>query len=159
MTLKIITTGGTFEKHYDPVAGQLGFSKSQVPEILWRSGIDIPVTELMMLDSLGMTDTDRHALATACTAAEESALVIIHGTDTMVDSARVVAGANLSKTIVFTGAMIPFEVAGTDAPFNLGFALACAQHARPGVWIAMHGRLFEWHAVQKNSQIARFEDK
>lgn len=159
MSLRIITTGGTFEKHYDPVAGQLGFSKSQVPEILWRSGFDIPVSELMLLDSLQMTDTERQILTTACTAADENRLVIVHGTDTMVESAQAVASANLSKTIVFTGAMIPFEVSGTDAPFNLGFALASAQQARHGVWIAMHGRLFEWDTVQKNREIARFEDK
>lgn len=159
MTLRIITTGGTFEKHYDPVAGQLAFSKSQVPEILWRSGLDIPVTELMLLDSLEMTDNERQSLTTACTATDEDRIVVVHGTDTMVESAQAVAAARLAKTIVFTGAMIPFEVAGSDAAFNLGFAVASAQQAKPGVWIAMHGRLFDWNAVRKNREIARFEDK
>ena len=141
MTPRIITTGGTFEKHYDPVTGKLTFEKSQIPELLERPGAAFPITELMLVDSLDMTEPARAALAGACSQAEESALVIVHGTDTMVESARTVAAAKLDKTIVFTGAMVPYRVAGSDAQFNLGFAVASAQHAQPGVWIAMHGRL------------------
>ncbi len=159
MTLRIITTGGTFEKHYDPVAGKLGFDHSKIPELLKRPDVAIPVTELMLLDSLEMTALARTALTDACAKAEESALVIIHGTDTMVDSARAVAAAKLNKTIVFTGAMVPCEIDGSDAQFNLGYAIATAQQAGPGVWIAMHAQRFRWDSVEKNTSIARFQEK
>lgn len=159
MTLKIITTGGTFEKHYDPIAGKLTFNESKLPELLSRPGADIPITELTLVDSLEMTTPTRALLTNACRNASETELVIIHGTDTLVESARAVAAANLPKTIVFTGAMVPYEVTGSDAQFNLGFAIASAQQAKPGVWIAMHAQLFPWDSVWKNTSIAKFQWK
>lgn len=152
MTLKIIATGGTFDKHYDELAGKLGFGASHLPEVLKRARLTLPVTleAAKLMDSLDMTEQDRQQILQSCQLASERAIVIIHGTDTMRETAEVLGAAKLDKTIVFTGAMIPYEIANSDALFNLGFACGVAQLLPAGVYVAMNGQVFTWDNVQKN---------
>lgn len=159
MSLRIITTGGTFDKHYDPIAGTLGFDKSVLPEALTRARLTEPCAfePLMAVDSLDMKDQHREQILVACRRAPESRIVIVHGTDTMRETAAVIAGAQLLKTIVLTGAMVPYEVAGSDAMFNLGSAVTAAHLSTPGVWIVMHAQVFPWNEVRKNRTAGVFE--
>ncbi|MQR01075.1 asparaginase domain-containing protein [Glaciimonas soli] len=159
MALRIIATGGTFDKHYDEIAGKLGFGASHLPEVIKRSRITIANTleELPLLDSLEMQDIDRRRVLVSCSHAEEKAIVIIHGTDTMRETAAVLGVANLDKVIVITGAMIPYEIANSDALFNLGFACGVAQVLPSGVYVAMNGKIFNWDKVQKNRGAGVFE--
>ncbi|MCH8621506.1 asparaginase domain-containing protein [Undibacterium sp. TS12] len=161
MTLRILATGGTFDKHYDELAGKLAFADSHLPEVLKRARLTIPV-ELevcMLMDSLDMDDSHRQTILQACQNAKEEAIVIIHGTDTLRETAEVLGAANLGKTIVFTGAMIPYEIANSDAFFNLGFACSAAQLLPPGVHVAMNGKVFAWDNVQKNRAAGVFVTK
>lgn len=158
--LRIIATGGTFDKHYDPATGSLGFgSGSALPLLIEQARLEsFPVIErLMSLDSLDMTAADRLRILAACQASPEQAIVIVHGTDTLVETAEVLARAQIDACIVLTGAMVPACIDGSDARFNLGFAIACAQLLPAGVHIAAHGRVFAWNAVRKNRSGARFE--
>ena len=159
MSLRILTTGGTFDKHYDPLTGQLGFAHSQLAPLLDAARLAEPVVlePLMAIDSLDMTDTHRQTILAACRASPEPRIVIIHGTDTMADTAAVLAAARLPATIVLTGAMVPAEIAGSDAFFNLGFAMACARTLDRGVWIAMNGVAHPGTQVRKNRSAGRFE--
>ena len=159
MPLRIIATGGTFDKRYDPLAGKLSFGDSHLPEIVARARMAgaVAIEAPMMLDSLDMKDAHRQALLEACRACAERRIVIVHGTDTMVETARVLGEAALEKTIVVTGAMLPYDVAGSDALFNLGFAIGCANSAPHGTWIAMNAVLFAWHNVRKNRERGVFE--
>jgi len=159
MTLRIIATGGTFDKHYNELDGTLGFADSHLPAAIARARITAPVElELLpLLDSLDMGDADRARVLAACQAAPERAIVIVHGTDTMKETAAVLGPAVLDKTIVFTGAMIPYEIDNSDALFNLGFACGVAQALAPGVYVAMNGRIFAWDNVQKNRAAGVFQ--
>ncbi|MFZ1181323.1 MAG: asparaginase domain-containing protein [Herbaspirillum sp.] len=159
MTLRIIATGGTFDKHYDAITGRLGFAGSHLPEAIVRARLTIAATleELPLLDSLDMQDIDRRRVLASCDRAEENAIVIIHGTDTMQDTARVLGAAQLAKTIVLTGAMIPYAIRGSDAQFNFGFACGVAQVLSHGVYVAMNGRVFAWDKVVKNRSAGIFE--
>lgn len=159
MTLRIIASGGTFDKHYDELAGLLGFGDSHLPAVIRRSRITLEhaLEVLPLLDSLQMQDTDRQRLLASCRQAPENALVIIHGTDTMRDSAAVLGAAALEKTVILTGAMIPYEIANSDALFNLGFAVGVAQMLPAGVYVAMNGKVFDWDKVQKNRSAGIFE--
>lgn len=159
MTLRILATGGTFDKHYDELSGQLGFTDSHLPEAIRRARITTPVTLqlLPLLDSLDMRDEDRRRVLEACRAAAETALVIVHGTDTMRETAQVLGAAALGKTIVLTGAMIPYEIANSDALFNFGFAVGVAKTLPPDVYVAMNGQVFAWNSVQKNRSAGVFE--
>lgn len=158
MSIRIVATGGTFDKHYDAVKGVLGFDKTHLPQVLAQARITLPVTveELMLLDSLDMQDSDRARILQACTQAQEACIVILHGTDTMRETAEVLGRARLDKTIVLTGAMIPYEVADSDALFNLGCALGVVQHLGHGVYIAMNGQVFSWNNVVKDRTAGRF---
>ncbi len=161
MTLRIIATGGTFDKHYNELAGKLEFGNSHVPEVLQRARLTVPV-ELdvcMLMDSLDMDDSHRQSILQACQNAPEKAIVIIHGTDTMRETAEVLGAAKLDKTIVFTGAMVPYEIANSDALFNLGFACGVAQLLPAGVHVAMNGKVFDWNNVQKNRAAGVFVTK
>jgi L-asparaginase len=164
MALRIVATGGTFDKHYNELAGELTFAKSHLPEILERARLTEPceLEVLPLLDSLDMHDADRERVLAACIGAPESAIVIIHGTDTMRETAQVLGGGLSghahAKTVIITGAMIPYEIAGSDALFNLGFACAAARLLPQGVYIAMNGRVFDWDKVQKNRELGRFEE-
>jgi L-asparaginase len=159
MTLRLIATGGTFDKHYNELNGVLGFSESHMPEVIKRARLTIPVAleVLPLLDSLDMQDPDRQRILASCQAASEKAIVIVHGTDTMPQTAAVLGAANLGKTVVLTGAMIPYEIANSDALFNLGFACGVAQTLPAGVYVAMNGQVFAWNNVTKNRAAGVFE--
>jgi L-asparaginase len=161
MTLRIIATGGTFDKHYNELNGVLGFADSHLPEVIKRSRITVPVEleVVSLLDSLDMQDADRKNVLAACQAANEKAIVIVHGTDTMRETAEVLGAATdtRDKTIVFTGAMIPYEIANSDALFNFGFACGVAQVLPPGVYVAMNGTIFTWDNVTKNRAAGVFQ--
>lgn len=159
MTLRLIATGGTFDKHYNELNGVLGFGDSHLPAVIARARMTIPVEleVLPLLDSLDMQDPDRQRVLASCQAASEKAIVIVHGTDTMRETAGVLGGAQLDKTIVLTGAMIPYEIANSDALFNLGFACGVAQTLPPGVYVAMNGQVFSWDNVTKNRAAGVFQ--
>ncbi|TFW28235.1 asparaginase domain-containing protein [Massilia horti] len=159
MTLRIIATGGTFDKHYNELNGVLGFSESHLPEVIKRTRMTIPaqLEVLPLLDSLDMQDADRARVLAACEAAPEKSVVIIHGTDTMPQTAAVLGNASLTQTIVLTGAMIPYEIANSDALFNFGFACGVAQTLPPGVYVAMNGQVFPWDNVTKNRSAGVFQ--
>jgi L-asparaginase len=159
MTLRLIATGGTFDKHYNDLNGVLGFAESHMPEVIKRARLTIPVElqVLPLLDSLDMQDQDRQRVLDACQASSEKAIVIVHGTDTMPQTAAVLGAAKLGKTVVLTGAMIPYEIANSDALFNLGFACGVAQTLAPGVYVAMNGQVFAWNNVTKNRAAGVFE--
>jgi L-asparaginase len=159
MTLRLIATGGTFDKHYNELNGVLGFAESHLPAVISRARMTIPVAlqVLPLLDSLDMGDADRTRVLDACQAAPERAIVIVHGTDTMPQTAAVLGAAQLDKTVVLTGAMIPYEIANSDALFNLGFACGVAQTLPAGVYVAMNGQVFAWDNVTKNRAAGVFQ--
>jgi L-asparaginase len=159
MTLRLIATGGTFDKHYNELTGVLGFSDSHLPDVIARTRMTIPVAldVLPLLDSLDMQDADRQRVLASCQGAPEQAIVIIHGTDTMRETAAVLGSAKLAQTIVLTGAMIPYEIANSDALFNLGFACGVAQTLPHGVYVAMNGQVFPWDNVTKNRTAGVFQ--
>lgn len=159
MTLRILATGGTFDKHYDPLGGALGFGDSHLPAAIARARMTRPVAleQLPPLDSLDMVDADRQRILASCRAAPETAIVIVHGTDTMRETAEVLGAARLDRTVVLTGAMIPYEIDGSDALFNLGFACAAAQTLPAGVYVAMNGQIFSWDKVRKNRAAGVFQ--
>ena len=159
MSLRIIATGGTFDKHYDPLTGNLIFRDSVLPEALDRARLTSPVSfePLLALDSLEMQDNHRQLIREACERSAEDRIVIVHGTDTMPETARVLGQAALKKTIVLTGAMVPYQITQSDALFNLGFACAAANLAATGVYIAMNGQLFSWDDVMKNRDRGVFQ--
>lgn len=160
MGVKILITGGTFDKEYDEISGRLYFKDTHLPEILSMGRCDLTVSigRLMMIDSLEMTDGDRSLILEECRKSEENRLVITHGTDTMEVTARVLGEAGLAKTIVLTGAMIPYKFGSSDGLFNMGTALAFVQSLPPGVYVAMNGRYFTWDNVRKNRSKGTFEE-
>ena len=155
---RIIVTGGTFDKHYDAIKGELTFKDTHLPAILEQARVTIPVAIEVnqLIDSLHMNDQHREGVLAACRAAPEKRIVVIHGTDTMAQTAQVVGRAHLGKTIVFTGAMIPYSVQGSDALFNLGFAIAMSQALAPHAYVAMNGRVFPWDNVSKDKAAGVF---
>ena len=160
--VQIFVTGGTFDKDYNFKTGELYFKDTHLREMFerGRSTVDLDIKTLMMMDSLEMTDEDRNIVANNCEKSESIDIVITHGTDTMVDTARVLANnVELSpKTIVLTGAMIPYAFGhSSDGFFNLGSSLAFAQCLGPGVYIVMNGQYFDWDNVKKNKQTGYFE--
>ena len=157
--MRIIATGGTFDKQYDELRGELTFKDSHLPTILKQARITAPIIlEInQLIDSLHMQEVNRQHILASCRSAPEQRIVVIHGTDTMALTARVLGEAALSKTVVLTGAMIPFAIQGSDALYNLGFACAAAQLLSPGVYIAMNGTIFAWDNVRKNTQSGVFE--
>jgi L-asparaginase len=159
MTVRIFVTGGTFDKEYDEIHGRLFFKDTHLPEMLalGRCRVPVEIETLMMVDSLEMEAQDRSRIAEACRNAAESRIVVTHGTDTMVETARVLASDVADKTIVLTGAMIPIAFGSSDGLFNLGGALTAAQTLPPGVWVAMNGRVFPWNRVRKNRETGVFE--
>ena len=159
-SVAILITGGTFDKEYDELTGRLFFRDTHVEEMLrlGRSRLDVRVETVMMIDSLELTDAGRAAIVERCRASPETAIVITHGTDTMVETARRLADALLtSKTIVLTGAMVPYAFGSSDGLFNLGSALSFAQVLPAGVYVAMNGQHFPWNGVRKNRETGVFE--
>ena len=153
-------TGGTFDKEYDEITGELYFKDTHMREILelGRSRLGVKIKTLMLIDSLDMTDSDRSLILEHCKSADEDHIVVTHGTDTMTMTAKVLAEAKLEKTIVLTGAMIPYKFGSSDGLFNFGGALAYAQALPKGVYVAMNGRYFNWDEVQKNKTTGVFEE-
>ena len=161
MAIKILITGGTFDKEYDELTGKLFFKDTHLPEILklGRSNLNVSIRTLMMIDSLEMTDADRDIIAHSCTRSKSKNILLTHGTDTMAQTAARIAEEKLEdKTIVLTGAMIPYKFGSSDGFFNLGSALAFAQTLPAGVYIVMHGRFFAWNNVRKNTKTGFFEE-
>jgi L-asparaginase len=161
MAIRLLITGGTFDKTYDEISGRLLFRDTHIQEMLrlGRCRLDVTVRTLMMVDSLEMTDADRQLVLESCRSAAEERIVITHGTDTMTDTARVLGEASLAKTIVLTGAMVPYAFGSSDGLFNLGSAVSFVQALPRGVYIAMNGRCFTWDNVAKNRQLGVFETK
>lgn len=159
MSIRILVTGGTFDKQYNELEGTLSFRETHLNDMLERGRCKLPVAVdvLMMIDSLEMTDTHRASIAAACRDCREQQVVITHGTDTMVETARTLAATVPGKTIVLTGAMVPFAFGSSDGLFNLGSALSFVQVLPPGVYVAMNGRCFAWDNVRKNRQVGVFE--
>ena len=157
--LRVLVTGGTFDKSYLELEGRLDFRETHVPEMLrlGRSGLAVAVETLMLIDSLDMTDEHRARILEACRRAPEPRLVITHGTDTMELTARALGAAALPKTIVLTGAMVPYTFGSSDGLFNLGSALAFAQALPTGTYVAMNGRCLSWASVRKNRGTGVFE--
>ncbi len=160
MSIRIFITGGTFDKEYNEVEGTLFFKDTHLPEMLklGRSNIPVEVKTLMMIDSLEMTDADRALIVDSCRTAREDKILITHGTDTMETTARALGTAALdNKTVVLTGAMVPYKFGSSDGLFNLGSALAFVQALPAGVYIAMNGKCFTWDNVRKNRKAGQFE--
>tara|TARA_B100000408_G_scaffold87367_1_gene66917 strand:- start:23 stop:508 length:486 start_codon:yes stop_codon:yes gene_type:complete len=159
MAIRIFITGGTFDKEYNEITGTLYFKDTHMREILdlGRSKLDVSIRTLMMIDSLDMTDSDRNLILENCVSTKGDQIIITHGTDTMTDTAKLLATGNLEKTIVLTGAMIPFKFGTSDGLFNLGSALGFVQSLPHGVYIAMNGQCFDYDKVKKNKGTGVFE--
>ncbi len=161
MGVRVFVTGGTFDKEYDEIRGTLYFRETHLPEMLalGRCRLEVEVETLMMKDSLEMSVSDRARVAEAVQACPELHVVVTHGTDTMVETAKVLAQQVEGKTVVLTGAMVPWAFGSSDGLFNLGSALSFAQVLPEGVFVAMNGRVFPWDGVRKNRETGRFEPK
>lgn len=162
MTIWVFVTGGTFDKEYNERTGTLFFRATHLPEMLrlGRCRVDVAIRTLMMIDSLDMSPSDRETIVAECHQTSDSRIVVTHGTDTMVETARVLAAAfppAAGKTIVLTGAMVPYAFGSSDGLFNLGSALSFVQVLPAGVYIAMNGRCFTWDTVSKNLETGTFE--
>ena len=160
MAIKLFVTGGTFDKEYNELDGRLFFKDTHLPEMLklGRCKAPLEIRTLMLVDSLEMTDSDRQLIVEQCKKAKETRIVITHGTDTMETTAQVLGKAMLNKTIVLTGAMVPYKFGSSDGLFNLGSALAYAETLPAGVYVAMNGRYFTWDNVKKNKKAGEFEE-
>jgi L-asparaginase len=160
--IQIFVTGGTFDKEYNYITGELYFKDTHLKEMFdrGRCTLDIDIKTLMMVDSLEMTNDDRQIVVHNCQRAQSSQILITHGTDRIVETAEVLANAKIEKTIVLTGAMIPHAFGtSSDGFFNLGSALAFVQTLPHGVYVAMNGRYFLWNEVEKNRKTGYFEAK
>ena len=158
--IKIFVTGGTFDKDYDEKNGKLYFKDTHMSEILnlGRSKVEVKIETLMMIDSLDMKDTDRRLIVDNCERTNEKNIIITHGTDTMTETANKIGEKNLQKTIVLTGAMIPYKFGTSDGLFNIASALAYVQTLSNGVYVAMNGRVFDYDNVIKNKETGVFEE-
>jgi L-asparaginase len=159
MAVRILITGGTFDKEYDEIRGELYFKDSHMEELLslGRSRLEVKISKIMLIDSLDMKKQDRTSILESCKKVKEDQIVITHGTDTMTATAKVLAQGELKKTIILTGAMIPYKFGSSDGLFNVGSALAFAQALPFGVYLAMNGRYFNWDKVRKNKTTGVFE--
>jgi L-asparaginase len=160
MPIRIFITGGTFDKEYNELTGSLFFKDTHLPEMLklGRSRVDIDMQTLMMIDSLEMKEEDRKLIAAHCIQAPEDKIIITHGTDTMAETAKVLAQLVKDKTVVITGAMVPYKFGSSDGLFNLGSAMAFVQTLPAGVYVAMNGKYFNWNNVRKNKLTGEFEE-
>lgn len=158
MGIRIFVTGGTFDKEYDELTGELFFKKTHLREMLelGRSKIDFNISTLMMKDSLEMDDNDRTVIVDNCSKAIENSIIITHGTDTMVRTAKLIARQKMDKTIVLTGAMIPYKFGSSDGLFNLGAAIGYVQSLSKGVYVSMNGKCFHHDKVEKNKETGEF---
>ncbi|EKD43111.1 MAG: hypothetical protein ACD_72C00454G0003 [uncultured bacterium] len=159
MAIRILVTGGTFDKVHDPISESLVFHETHLPEILERSRslLDVKIRTVMLIDSLKITTGDQEIILKVCQDAEEDQIVITHGTSNMEKTARFLGEKIKDKTIVLTGAMVPYVFLNTDAMFNIGAALAFVQTLPHGVYITMNGKIFNWDNVKKNTELGLFE--
>jgi L-asparaginase len=157
--IQILVTGGTFDKEYNELDGSLYFKETHLQEMLekGRSRLDLQIETLFMKDSLEFTENERAQIQQACVNASRDRILITHGTDTMTQTAEYLANQISDKTIVLTGAMIPYKFGSSDGMFNLGSALAFVQILPPGVYISMNGKIFEAGNVRKNLSKGEFE--
>ena len=160
MKIRIIITGGTFDKHYDPLKGDLTFKDSHFPDILEyvRCSAPIELEINQLIDSLDIKTSNRMKILESCRWSDEKRIILTHGTDTMVETAKLIGETNLDKTIVLTGSMVPYSFSSSDALFNLGCAIVAVQLLPQGVYIAMNGKVFSWNNVRKNYEKGIFED-
>ena len=159
-TIRVFITGGTIDKEYDPLTGELTFAKSHLSNILSqvRCKTRFVLEEVMLKDSLQMRSSDREEILKRCVDCQENEIIVTHGTDTMVETGLLLGGHVKSKTIVLVGAMIPYAFGASDALFNLGCAFAAVQALRHGVYITMNGKIFSWDNVRKNKKSGEFEE-
>jgi len=161
--IQVFVTGGTFDKEYNYITGELYFKDTHLSEMfdLGRCTVEIDIKTLMMVDSLEMTEADREIMAHNCRRSATDKILITHGTDGIVETAGFLVNANIAgKTIVLTGAMIPYAFGtSSDGFFNLGSALAFVQTLPPGVYVVMNGRYFDWDNVVKNKKTGLFEER
>lgn len=160
MAIRIFITGGTFDKEYNELEGKLYFKDTHLPEMLrlGRCKVTVDIRTLMLIDSLEMTDEDRKSILDQCRKSREDKIVVTHGTDTMEETGKVLGKAITDKTIVLTGAMIPYKFGSSDGLFNLGSALAFVQTLPHGVYVVMNGKYFTWDNVKKNKKTGEFEE-
>ena len=160
MKTGIFITGGTFDKEYNELDGKLFFKDTHIKEMLklGRCNVDVEVRTLMMIDSLEMTNEDRKTILENCVKCPEEKIVITHGTDTMAETAGFLGLKIKNKTVVLTGAMVPYTFGSSDGLFNLGSALAFAQMLPHGVYVVMNGKKFAWDNVRKNKKTGEFEE-
>ena len=158
--IRIIVTGGTFDKEYNEISGELYFKNTHVQNMLelGRSRLDLNIRTLMMIDSCDMDEEDRNIIVKNCEKASEEKIIITHGTDTMVETAKLLAKTIKDKTIILTGAMVPYTFGSSDGLFNMGSAIAFVQTLPAGVYIVMNGQFFNWDNVRKNKKIGEFEE-
>jgi L-asparaginase len=159
-SIRILITGGTIDKEYDPLRGELTFSKSHLSNMLnqVRCKVRFILEEIMLKDSLEMRGEDREEILKKCMNCSENNVIITHGTDTMVETARFLGKNVRGKTVVLVGAMIPYAFGASDALFNLGCAFSVVQTLPPGVYITMNGNIFLWDNVRKNKESGEFEE-
>ena len=159
-TIRILITGGTIDKEYDPLTGELTFPRSHLSHMLnqVRCKVRFILEEMMLKDSLEMRGEDREEILKKCIHCPENRVVVTHGTDTMVETARVLGRNVEGKTVVLVGAIIPYALGASDALFNLGCAFSAVQTLQPGVYITMNGKIFLWDNVRKNNESGEFEE-
>jgi L-asparaginase len=161
MKIKLFVTGGTIDKQYNELTGKLDEESTATSKMLKQSRLRVAVDieQLMLVDSLDMTENQRHQILDACRKTEAKRIVITHGTDTMVQTAELLGQSIQDKTVVLVGAMIPYEFGGSDALFNIGCAITAAQTLKAGVYITMNGNIFMWDNVVKNNELGEFQKK
>ena len=161
MAIRIFVTGGTFDKEHDPISESFVFDETHLPELLKRSRslLDTKVRTVMLIDSLDITKGDQEIILKACEDAEEDKIIITHGTSNMEKTAQFLGKSIKNKTVVLTGAMIPYVFRNSDALFNMGAALAFVQTLPHGVYITMNGKYYNWDNVTKNTKLGLFEEK
>tara|TARA_B100001741_G_C16488398_1_gene568438 strand:- start:624 stop:1121 length:498 start_codon:yes stop_codon:yes gene_type:complete len=157
--IKIFATGGTFDKEYNEINGELFFKETHLNELLklGRSQLNVKIETLMLIDSLKMNQKDRNFILEKCANEKTNKIIITHGTDTMIDTAKTLANKISNKIIILTGAMIPIKFGSSDGLFNLGSALSFVQILEPGIYVTMNGRYFHWNNVKKNKKLGIFE--
>jgi L-asparaginase len=157
--IRILVTGGTFDKEYNELTGELFFQSTHTGDMLrlGRCLLEVEIETLMMIDSLEMTDAGRRQILERCRSVAETRIVITHGTDTMAETAAVLGSELKGKTVVLTGAMVPYTFGSSDGLFNLGTAMAFVQTLGEGVYVAMNGRCFPWDSVRKDKTRGVFE--
>ena len=157
--IKIFATGGTFDKEYNEINGELFFKETHLNELLklGRSQLNVKIETLMLIDSLKMNQKDRNFILKKCANEKTNKIIITHGTDTMIDTAKTLANKITNKIIILTGAMIPIKFGSSDGLFNLGSALSFVQILEPGIYVTMNGRYFHWNNVKKNKKLGIFE--